>query len=139
MFAQPRSAQCAAYRRSSLPERHCWPAAIACVVFGSKASIYAAVSSAIGIYLSEPCLARHGADPLQGAAAEPAAEMPELHDLMRNSRPMPSSPGRAQLYYVPSKMLNAFAVGNREDRAVAVTDGLLRAMTLRQLGRHPGA
>ena len=34
---------------------------------------------------------------------------------------------------MPSKILNAFAVGSPQDLAIAVTDGLLRAMTMRQL------
>ncbi|RMD61420.1 MAG: peptidase M48 Ste24p [Alphaproteobacteria bacterium] len=38
-----------------------------------------------------------------------------------------------RLYYVPSPILNAFAVGNREQAVIAVTDGLLRTLTLREL------
>lgn len=37
------------------------------------------------------------------------------------------------LYYVPSHMVNAFAVGSRREAAVAVTDGLLRTLTLREV------
>ena len=37
------------------------------------------------------------------------------------------------LYYVPSAMMNAFAVGRREEAAIGVTDGLLRALNLREL------
>jgi heat shock protein HtpX len=37
------------------------------------------------------------------------------------------------LYYVPSAMMNAFAVGRREAAAIGVTDGLLRALNLREL------
>jgi len=37
------------------------------------------------------------------------------------------------LYYVPSRMLNAFAVGQSEEVAIALTDGLLRHLTLREL------
>ena len=37
------------------------------------------------------------------------------------------------LYYVPSSMLNAFAVGTRQQAAIAVTDGLLRNLTLREI------
>lgn len=37
------------------------------------------------------------------------------------------------LYYVPSAMMNAFAVGRREDAVIGVTDGLLRALNLREL------
>jgi heat shock protein HtpX len=37
------------------------------------------------------------------------------------------------LYYVPSKMMNAFAVGSPKRAAVGLTDGLLRGMNGRQL------
>jgi heat shock protein HtpX len=42
-------------------------------------------------------------------------------------------PAVPALYYVPSRMLNAFAVGNRKRAAVAVTDGLLRHLEFREL------
>ncbi|TDN99192.1 MULTISPECIES: zinc metalloprotease HtpX [Halomonas] len=38
-----------------------------------------------------------------------------------------------QLFYVPSPELNAFAVGSRHDGGIAVTEGLLRTLTLREL------
>lgn len=38
-----------------------------------------------------------------------------------------------KLYYVPSAMMNAFAVGKREDAVIGVTDGLLRALNLQEL------
>jgi heat shock protein HtpX len=38
-----------------------------------------------------------------------------------------------RLFYVPSTMLNAFAVGGRDDAVIAVTDGMLRALTLREI------
>src|SRR4029077_10191790 len=37
------------------------------------------------------------------------------------------------LYYVPSRMLNAFAVGQSEEVAIALTDGLLRHLTCASL------
>lgn len=42
-------------------------------------------------------------------------------------------PATPKLHVIPSKVLNAFAVGRREDSAIAVTDALLRTMTLREL------
>lgn len=42
-------------------------------------------------------------------------------------------PVTPQLYYVPSQMLNAFAVGSRKHSAIAVTDGLVRQLDLREL------
>ncbi len=38
-----------------------------------------------------------------------------------------------RLYVVPSRMMNAFAVGRREDSAIAITDALARNMTTREL------
>lgn len=37
------------------------------------------------------------------------------------------------LYYIPSRLINAFAVGSREQAAIAVTDGLLRTLSPREL------
>ncbi|MFQ5713372.1 MAG: zinc metalloprotease HtpX [Candidatus Scalinduaceae bacterium] len=37
------------------------------------------------------------------------------------------------LYYLPSKIMNAFAVGSREDAAIGITDGMLRHLNLREL------
>ncbi len=61
------------------------------------------------------------------------SEIPELHKVVRKLAANADLPAVPQLYYVPSKMLNAFAVGNRNDAAIAITDGLLRAVNMRQL------
>jgi heat shock protein HtpX len=42
-------------------------------------------------------------------------------------------PRMPRLYYIPSAMLNAFAVGGREDAVIAITDGMLRRLDLREL------
>jgi heat shock protein HtpX len=60
-------------------------------------------------------------------------EAPELHRIMRELTKRADLPTVPVLHYVPTKMMNAFAVGRENDSAVAVTDGLLRAMTMRQI------
>lgn len=42
-------------------------------------------------------------------------------------------PATPVLWAVPSRLMNAFAVGRREDSAIAVTDGLIRRLTAREL------
>jgi heat shock protein HtpX len=37
------------------------------------------------------------------------------------------------LYYIPSRVNNAFAVGGREDAVIGITDGMLRTLSLREL------
>lgn len=42
-------------------------------------------------------------------------------------------PVAPKLFVVPSKLMNAFAVGRREDSAIAITDALARNLTAREL------
>lgn len=42
-------------------------------------------------------------------------------------------PAQPRLYVIPSSTLNAFATGNRERAAIAVTEGLLRKLSLREI------
>ena len=58
---------------------------------------------------------------------------PALHHVMRELAVRAELPVAPALYYVPSQMLNAFAVGTQSRSAVAVTDGLLRHMNSREL------
>lgn len=37
------------------------------------------------------------------------------------------------LYYIPSRIINAFAMGHRDEAAIAVSDGLLRALDSREV------
>jgi hypothetical protein len=56
-------------------------------------------------------------------------DLPELHQIVRQLAARADLPAMPQLYYVPSRVMNAFAVGRPEDSAIAVTDGLLRGLT----------
>lgn len=62
-----------------------------------------------------------------------AHDLPQIqaavHELARRAA-LEKAP---QLYYIPSAMMNAFAVGGRENAAIAVTDGLLRGLSPREL------
>jgi heat shock protein HtpX len=50
-----------------------------------------------------------------------------------NWRAAPTCRQPPRLYVVPSKMMNAFAVGRREESAIAITDALARNLTTREL------
>jgi heat shock protein HtpX len=63
----------------------------------------------------------------------PASAAPDLHHLLEVLAGRSGLPRPPALYYVPSRMLNAFAVGDRDASAIGVTDGLLRTLTGRQL------
>lgn len=106
--------------------------AIAWVVYGPDGLIWAAVFGGVGLWM----LSRMSPQvvlKLYKARELEDHETPELHDLMRTLTRRAGLPAVPRLYYVPSKVLNAFAVGKAGDSAIAVTDGLLRAMNLRQI------
>jgi heat shock protein HtpX len=60
-------------------------------------------------------------------------ELPEVFAVLDRLTQRAGLRHRPKLYYVPSRMLNAFAVGQREDAVIALTDGMLRSLTLREL------
>ena len=70
---------------------------------------------------------------LYGARRLSPAEAPELFEVVADLARRAELPRPPDLYWVPSRMLNAFAVGTPEQAAVAVTDGLLRQLNLREL------
>lgn len=58
---------------------------------------------------------------------------PELTRLMDALSRRAELPRRPRLYWIDTPMMNAFAVGNRDDAAIAVTHGLLARLSLREL------
>ncbi len=112
--------------------------AIAYMVFGVDGLVWATGFGAVGIYMlsqvsPKVVLSLYKARPLA------AHELPELHaviDELAVNAGLPAKPG---LYYVPSKMMNAFAVGRREDSAIAITDGLAPRHDAAPAEGHPGA
>jgi heat shock protein HtpX len=58
---------------------------------------------------------------------------PDLYVLAQTLARRAELPAVPRLYYVPSAALNAFTVGSRSSAAIALTDGLLRTMTPREL------
>ena len=69
----------------------------------------------------------YGARPLGQRAA------PELGRIVRLLTQRAELINFPKLYYLPSRMMNAFAVGSRENSVICMTDGLLRRLDLREL------
>ncbi|MET0104437.1 MAG: zinc metalloprotease HtpX [Sedimenticola sp.] len=70
---------------------------------------------------------------MYGARPLDQAEAPVLWRAMSELTARAGLASAPKLFYVPSRMLNAFAVGTREQSAIAVTDGLLRQLELDEL------
>ncbi len=61
------------------------------------------------------------------------SEAPGLHASLRELARRAGLRHPPRLYYIPSRMVNAFAVGNAANSSIAVTDGLLRLLNEREL------
>jgi heat shock protein HtpX len=70
---------------------------------------------------------------LSGARPLSVAEAPGLYALVKTLALRAKLPTLPQLYYMPTQAMNAFTVGNRRQAMIAITDGLLRGLTRREL------
>lgn len=62
-----------------------------------------------------------------------AAQAPALNAAVQELSLRSGLETTPQLYYIPSNMVNAFAVGTRDNAVIAVTDGLLHSLNQREL------
>ena len=69
---------------------------------------------------------------LYGARAVAPAEAPQHYGALRELARRAGLEATPVLYYVPSRMVNAFTVGRTEQSAVAVTNGLLATLDMRE-------
>lgn len=106
--------------------------AIAWTVFGTEGLVWAAVFGGVGIWTLGQVSPKMILALYKARKLEPH-EAPELQQLVQDLSHKAGLPAKPQLHYVRSQMLNAFAVGHAGDSGIAVTDGLLRAMSLRQI------
>jgi heat shock protein HtpX len=67
------------------------------------------------------------------ARAVTPADFPAGFQLVAELARRAGLPSQPKLFVVPSKLMNAFAVGRREDSAIAITDALARHLTTREL------
>ena len=95
--------------------------------------LFILVSVGVLAVLANPALSpwlvmrMYGARPVDRYAA------PELWGVMSQLAARAGLEVPPAIFYVPSRMLNAFAVGSPEQSAIAVTDGLLRQLETREL------
>ncbi len=90
------------------------------------------VMGGIGVMLN-PSLSPRWVMRLYGASRlrpQSAPWLAHIVDELAGRAPLPATPA---LYYVPSANLNAFAVASRRQSAIALSDGLLRRLDVREL------
>jgi heat shock protein HtpX len=88
---------------------------------------------AVMLVVLSPASSSHLVLRMYQARPLPPAQAPQYHRIMAFLAERAGLPSQPSLWWVPSSMVNAFAVGRRSDSAVAVTAGLLRTLTPREL------
>ncbi len=102
------------------------------VLFGPDGVLGMALGSALALAFS-PRISPRLVLRLYRARELAPHELPDAFAVLDRLTERAGLDRRPRLYYIPSQMLNAFAVGGRNDAVIALTDGLLRSMSLREL------
>ena len=102
------------------------------LLFGENGLWIIALISVI-IVLMEPALGSRLTLALYRARPIARHEAPELWQIMTFLAARAELNNVPTLYYVASPMVNAFTVGSRQQAAIALTDGLLRHLSTREL------
>lgn len=101
------------------------------LVFGGEGLVWALVGWAIALFISPRVSPRLVLEMYRARPILPQ-DLPVAFEILRELARRAGLPRAPALYYVPSSTLNAFTVGSREDAAIAVTDGMLRALDRRE-------
>ncbi|MGR8932521.1 MAG: zinc metalloprotease HtpX [Gammaproteobacteria bacterium] len=102
------------------------------LIFG-ELGVWLAAATALFALLFEPVAAWRLTLQLYRARPIYPDEAPALCQLVQQLAARAELPFVPVLYYVPSSVINAFAVGNRNRSAIALTDGLLNRLSQREL------
>lgn len=70
---------------------------------------------------------------MYGARGLSRREAPRLYALLEALTERAGLERLPRLYYLPTRVMNAFATGRREDAAIVLSDGLLRRLDLREI------
>ncbi len=102
-------------------------------ILGGPSFVLMAVAAVAILYAANPVASPQLVMSLYRARALGPREAPELYALVSELARRAGLTRIPRLYYLPSQVMNAFATGSPEDSSVAVSDGLLRALTSREL------
>ena len=110
-----------------------WIAAVAGSLLLGDGGLWLALAAAGFTLLLEPAAASGLTLRLYGARPLHPDEAPDLWAVLRELAARAGLPAVPVPHYVPSGVVNAFATGSKHHAAIALTDGLLRSLTPREL------
>ncbi len=102
------------------------------LLFGPNSFLWMAASVVL-LLLIAPKLSPWMVMRLYQARPIGGVEAPQLIRLIESLSARAGLPSPPSLHYLPSPVINAFATGSRDQAAIAISDGMLRRMNLREL------
>lgn len=93
----------------------------------------AAMSGVILLYVFNPIISPHLVMKMYHARRLSYHETPRLHAVVEALAKRAELPGTPALFYFPGQVMNAFAVGTRQNASIAISDALLRNLDLREV------
>lgn len=106
--------------------------ALAWVLWGSTIAFLAVALSAV-LYLANARIAPSLVLRMYRARKLSAGEAPRLYAIVQKLAQRAELKQSPSLHYLPSDVMNAFTVGSQDNAVVAVSDGLLRRLDLREV------
>ena len=70
---------------------------------------------------------------MYGAKPVKPEQAPDLYRILNELSRRAELPAVPKLFYLPSKIMNAFATGRKDNSYIVISDGLLRALTPREI------
>lgn len=107
--------------------------ALAGSLLSGATGLWLALGASLVVLLIEPVAVSRLTLALYRARPLTRQEAPEVWRMIETLAERAGLPAVPVPHYVPSPMVNAFALGSRHDSAIALTDGLLRNLTPREL------
>lgn len=102
-------------------------------LFAGPEGLVWALFIGIGLLAISPALSPRLVLRLYGARPLSPDSAPRLYAALRALAQRAALPRLPVLYYLPSAAVNAFAVGSRNAAGIAVTDGLLKTLDMREI------
>ena len=100
---------------------------------GGPVLAWGALIGVVVLAMGYPAMSPRLLMPLTGARPIRQGEAPRLYAIVEVLSRRAGLDRRPVLYLLPTQLMNAFTSGNRQDAAIALSDGLLRRMELREL------
>jgi heat shock protein HtpX len=102
-------------------------------VVGGAPFAWGTLIGVVLLYLANPVASPRLVLGMYGARALAQREAPGLYAILEELAARAGLGYLPRLYYLPTRVMNAFATGRREDAAIVVSDGLLRRLNRREL------